>query len=128
MASTWSTSEQKMRQFQSGAIRNLDSDKLDYEGFLSPRVLKRYAEYMHKHRFTLDGKMRASDNWQLGISKEAYMKSLWRHFMDMWLHHRGLSHLAVEPFEEAVCGLKFNTDGYLHEVLKEKEQHERIDL
>jgi hypothetical protein len=38
-----------------GATRNLDEDKLDYEGFLSPYVLRRFAAYMHEHRKTPDG-------------------------------------------------------------------------
>ena len=53
-----------MRTFESGATRDTDSSKLDYEGFLSPLVLKRYAEYIHKHRKQVDGKMRVPKNWQ----------------------------------------------------------------
>ena len=53
-----------MRTFDTGATRDSDNDKLDYEGFLSPLVLRRYAEYLHKHRKQSDGKIRTSDNWQ----------------------------------------------------------------
>lgn len=109
----------KVRIFDSGATRDQDADKLDYEGFLSPRVLQRFAEYMHTHRVQPDGRLRDSDNWQRGMSLESYMKSGFRHFMDWWRHHRGLT--ARETLEEALCGILFNVQGYLHEILKAKE-------
>jgi len=109
-----------MRTFGTGATRNTDSEKLDYEGFLSPLVLKRYAEYLHKNRHQADGKIRDSDNWQKGIPLPVYMKSLWRHFMDMWSAHRG-STLKSDLQEEAICAVLFNASGYLHELLKERK-------
>ena len=108
-----------MRTFDTGATRDTDVDKFDYEGFNSPLVEHRFARYMHKHRKQADGGIRASDNWQKGIPKDAYMKSLHRHFMDLWLHHRGYHHLATEPdIEEVLSAIRFNVNGYLHEVLK----------
>ena len=109
-----------MRQFETGATRDDDSIKPDYEGFLSPLVLVRFGEYMHKHRKQADGSLRASDNWQKGIPKDAYMKSAWRHFMDWWLEHRGLP--SRDGIEEALMGLLFNVMGYTHEYLKAKQQ------
>lgn len=108
-----------MRKFESGATRNNDEESLDYEGFLSPLTLERYAEYMHSHRKQADGVMRASDNWQAGIPQTSYMKSMWRHFFDVWKIHRGYSCGVSE--QEALCALLFNVMGMLHEVLKEKE-------
>lgn len=108
----------EMRVFDTGATRNVDLDKLDYEGFLSPLAIQRYAEYLHKHRFQADGKVRDSDNWQKGIPLSVYMKSLWRHFMDLWKAHRGYD--SAEPIEEALCAILFNSQGYLFEVLKAK--------
>jgi len=87
-----------------------DEEKWDYEGFLSPLVLIRFAEYMHKHR--------ASDNWQKGIPKDKYMKSMWRHFMNVWTIHRTTRHGPI--MEDALCALLFNVMGYLYEVLEEK--------
>lgn len=107
-----------MRQFDSGATRNDDSDNLDYEGFLSPLALQAFAEYMHKHRKQADGQLRASDNWQKGIPKDAYMKSGFRHFMDWWMEHDGYE--SREGMEDALCGLLFNVFGYLHEIKKEQ--------
>ena len=104
-----------MRQFETGATRDTEEGKLDYEGFLSPLVLKRYAEYMHEHRIQADGNLRSSDNWQKGIPKDVYMKSAWRHFMDWWVSHRDEG-----CDQEAVCALLFNVMGYLHEELIRK--------
>lgn len=113
--------EEKMREFETGATRDNDDTKHDPEGFNSPAVELRFCEYMTKHRKQTDGNLRASDNWQKGIPRDAYIKSMYRHFMDIWLHHRGLSEKAKEPLEEALCALRFNVDGYLLELLKEKD-------
>jgi hypothetical protein len=108
-----------MRKFDTGATRDTEAGKLDYEGFLSPLVLERYAQYMDKHRTQPDGGRRDSDNWQKGIPRDAYMKSLWRHFMDVWKLHRGLS--ASVCIQEALCAVLFNAMGYLHECLKDSK-------
>ena len=106
-----------MRTFNTGATRSGDAGKLDFEGFLSPEVLIRYAEYMHKHRLQEDGELRASDNWQKGIPKDQYMKSMFRHFMDVWTDHR--NGITNKSREEAVTALMFNVMGYLHTLLNE---------
>jgi len=109
----------QIRTFDTGATRDTDEGKLDYEGFLSPLVLRRYAEYMHSHRIQSDGELRPSDNWQKGIPLEAYMKSGWRHFMDWWMWHRDVDNTASqETTEDAICALIFNASGYLHELLQ----------
>ena len=118
--------EAKMREFTSGATRHTDEGKLDYEGFLSPLVLRRFAEYMHANRVQADGELRTSDNWQKGIPTEQYMKSLLRHVMDTWEIHRDFLDDPAEPItehdqnliQEALCGVLFNAMGYLHELLK----------
>lgn len=109
-----------MRKFETGAIRNTDAGKLDFEGFLSPIVLERYAQYMDKNRMQLDGKYRDSDNWQLGIPIAQYMKSLWRHFFAVWKGHRN-----GYINEEDVCGVMFNSMGILFELLKLKKEEKR---
>jgi hypothetical protein len=60
--------EGRMRTFETGANRDSDDGKLDYEGFFSPLVLERRARYMRKYQVQ-GGKVRPSDNWQLGIPK-----------------------------------------------------------
>lgn len=113
-----------IRRFPTGATRDTDVNKLDFEGFFSPLVLERYGAYMHAHRKQSNGSTRESDNWQKGIPKEAYMKSGWRHFLDWWKEHRGFrsfsgyhTHYGIE---DALCALIFNAMGYLHEILKER--------
>ena len=113
-----------VRTFDTGACRDLDETKPDYEGFLAPQVLCRFAEYMHKHRKTAAG-LRASDNWQKGIPKDSLMQSGLRHVMDWWLEHRGL--VSREGVEEALCGVLFNANAYLLALLKERHYMERKD-
>lgn len=79
---------QAMREFASGATRSSSDNKPDYEGFLSPIVLRAFGEYMHKHRHQTDGKLRASDNWQKGIPDAELLKSMLRHTVDVWRMHR----------------------------------------
>ncbi len=115
----WPAAAAVKRTFETGAIRDTDSGKLDFEGFLSPLVLERYAEYMHSHRVMADGSIRDSCNWQRGIPLDVYMKSLWRHFFDMWKLHRGVP--AKDTLEVVLCAVLFNVMGYLHETLKKKQ-------
>lgn len=112
-----------MRQFTTGATRDSDEEKYDFEGFLSPFVLNRFAIYMHKHRKQADGKLRASDNWQKGIPRDVYMKSLFRHFIELWTLHRDKFY-DDKPLakEEALCAMLFNTQGYLHSLLMNDEK------
>jgi hypothetical protein len=111
-----------VRQFDTGATRDTDTDKHDPEAFLSPIVLARFNEYMHRNRKQKDGSYRDGDNWQKGIPRDAYMKSMWRHFLDLWLYHRGYRERATEDIETALCAIMFNAMGYLFEVLREKDK------
>lgn len=117
-----------MREFDTGATRDSEEGKYDYEGFLSPAALERYAEYMHQHRKQADGRLRDSDNWQKGMGSAVFMKSAWRHFFAWWKIHRGGTvrderdgH--VVTVDEAICGLLFNAMGYLHEMLGSEDPH-----
>lgn len=105
-----------VRTFTTGATRDTDVGKIDYEAFLSPLTLKAYAEYMHKNRFQKDGSIRSGDNWQKGIPDDVYMKSNFRHFMDLWRIHRGYKSAVSK--KEALCAILFNTMGMLHEDVK----------
>jgi hypothetical protein len=106
------------RKFETGATRDTELGKHDPEGFLSPLVIDRFDEYMHKNRLQKDGTLRDSDNWQKGIPLSVYMKSLWRHFLEVWKWHRGLK--TRECIEDALCALIFNAQGMLHEILKRR--------
>ncbi|NOQ21615.1 MAG: hypothetical protein GQ565_03050 [Candidatus Aegiribacteria sp.] len=118
---------QKTRQFDSGATRDQDTTKFDYEGFFSPLTMRARAEYMHKHRKQSDGAMRDSDNWQKGMPLSVYIKSFWRHFMDLWFILRGYPMIAGQATDqsppdlmEALCGAAFNIDGMIHEEMKKR--------
>lgn len=114
-----------MRRFDSGAIRDTEDGKFDYEGFLDPAVLREFAAYMHGHRKMPDGSLRSADNWQKGFGLDVMMKSMLRHVMDLWLIHRG--HDAVRPEDghsvsvpDALGGIMFNVQGYWSEWLKKQ--------
>ncbi len=109
------------REFAGGAWRDTEDGKLDYEAFLSPAVLQAYAKYLHKHRTMPDGSLRDGDNWQNGIPQDVYVKSLMRHVVDVWLHHRGQSELATEPLPDALGGVIFNAMGYWFEELGDRK-------
>ncbi|HDY87918.1 MAG TPA: hypothetical protein ENH82_07385 [bacterium] len=112
-----------IRTFTTGATRNIDSNKFDYEGFNSPFVEQRFAQYMHGHRKQKDGTTRASDNWQNGIPNDVYMKSIKRHIQDLHLLHRGGKPIDPDTgkpctIENLLCAIRFNVNGYLHEELQ----------
>jgi hypothetical protein len=106
-----------MRSFSTGATRDTAEGKLDPEGFTHPLVMEQFYKYMNMNRLQSDGELRASDNWQKGIPKEAYMKSLKRHCDDVWLEHRGFN--SDNGLLAALCGIMFNAMGYMHEELKD---------
>lgn len=115
-------SNSRIRQFETGATRDLDDRKPDYEAFLSPLVIREFGAYMHRHRVQADGSLRSGDNWQKGMPLDAYMKSLWRHVLDAWTLHRGLPATDYDgnpvDLKEALCAVLFNVQGYLHELAK----------
>ncbi len=110
------------RTFATGANRDTDEGKLDYEACLSPLVLERYAQYLYECQEMPDGSRRADDNWQKGMPLSAYMKSAWRHFFMMWKLHRSQGEICTKDFEDAICGVLFNTMGYLHEWLANRNK------
>lgn len=106
-----------MRTFATGATRDTESGKFEYSGFLSPVVLRAFAAYMHRHRVQADGTVRSSRNWRKGIPIEVYGESLARHWQDVWAHLEGFTPLANEPILDALCGMLFNVQGLIHEIV-----------
>lgn len=68
---------------------------------------------MLENQLQADGQIRASDNWQKGIPIDAYMKSMFRHFMAVWEGHRA----GTDNIRD-LNALFFNVHGMLHEKLK----------
>ena len=106
-----------LRAFDTGATRDTAEGKLDPEGFTHPMVMEQFYKYMSMNRLQSDGKLRDSDNWQKGIPKTAYMKSLKRHSDEVWKEHRGFP--TRSGIIAALCGIMFNSMGMLHEVLRD---------
>lgn len=104
-----------MRQYDTGATRDKNDDKLDYRGFISFPALQRFAQYMHHHRKQADGKLRAADNWKKGIPVKDYLESMTRHFVDFQLAEDAGK---TEEAMELACAIQFNLQGYMHERLK----------
>jgi hypothetical protein len=105
-----------LRQFSTGANRDTDQGKYDYDGFLSPLAIEAFGAYMHFNRHLPDGSLRDADNWQLGIPLEVYRKSLWRHHYEAWRGLRGWK--IKENVLWALCGVLFNAMGLIHELMK----------
>ena len=108
-----------MREFESGATRDDDETKPDYEGYLSEYALPEYAAYMLKHQKQADGETRPSDNWKKGLPIKEYLKSLWRHHITLWVEFKK-PHGNREIIIEACCAIMFNIQGFLHEFIKPK--------
>ena len=106
-----------MRTFDTGATRDSNESKPNYAGFLSPRVLERYAKYMQANQVQADGKLRSADNWKKGIPQQAYMESMFRHFMEVWHNHE-----AQKVSQDTLCALLFNVMGYLYEEIKNENR------
>lgn len=114
------------RKFVTGADRSSDTGKPHPERAWSPLVIRRFAEYMRDHNIPGG---RREDQWQLGFPFESFVDSGWRHFEAWWEIHRGLEATdekgnAVD-IEEALCGLIFNANGYLHQLLLAKLPEEQ---
>lgn len=112
----------EVQSFESGATRNSDTNKFDYEGFLNPEVLFTFGSYMHEHRTQRDGSIRDADNWQKGIPFHKYVKSLVRHTIDLWRMHRGYTVINPDTGkphtkQELCCAIIFNAMGCLKELL-----------
>ena len=108
-----------IRQFNTGANRDTDEGKFDYEGFICPLVVERYGQYMHRNRIQANGEIRDSDNWQKLFGDkhlDVCMKSGFRHFHKWWKAHRGYK--TDEDIQDSICALIFNAQAYLHKLLK----------
>lgn len=124
----WIEDNGVLRTFASGATRDTGEDKLEPWGFTSALVEQEYSEYMHSHRIQSDGEKRASDNWKKGIPVEAFHDSLSRHILDYKLIQEGFPQKARTPdLMETLLAIKFNVDGLIHELAKERLAEEDDD-
>lgn len=118
-----------MRTFDAGATRNDLADKLSYMRALSPAVLRRYVQYLAKHRKQADGKLRDFDNWKKGIPPEAYMDSLIRHTFDAWLMSMGCTPSDESyDLEDLLCAIIFNAQGRLFELIHNETREGTVPI
>ena len=62
-------------------------------------------------------------------TKDELAKSLWRHFEDFWLLHRGYDWAVQSPdIERALCAILFNAMAYLHGKLKEDGEEQLVEI
>ena len=108
------------RTFNTGSTRDTDEGKFDYEAFNAPIVERTYASYMHDNRKQVDGVIRDGDNWQKGMPRSQYMKSLVRHVFDLWYLWRQ-SPSDTSAFTTLLCAIRFNVNGLLYEILLGRE-------
>jgi hypothetical protein len=106
-----------VRQFSSGATRDTDDTKADPEGCFHPLVIKAVSDYMAKHSYLPNGTRRPADNWQKGMPRAQWRKSLERHWLDARLHDKGFPDQARETMVDALCAIIFNAQGRLLEEL-----------
>lgn len=121
-----SARREPVRTFDTGATRDTVAGKLDYVKALCPLVLRRYVQYLDKHRLQPDGNMRDFDNWKKGIPRETYHSSKGRHFFADWLLEEGhevLDNHGPVDEEDALCGELFNAMGKLRGILLMKEKN-----
>lgn len=117
-----------MRTFDTGATRNGVEDKLSYMRALSPEVLRRYVQYLDKHRKTPNG-LRTFDNWKKGITPDVYCDSLMRHTWDAWLVSMG-----YKPSDESydlvdlLCAIIFNAQGWLFELVHNETREGAVPI
>ena len=134
-----------VRQFKSGALRDTDTGKFEYLGFMHPLNDYSFAKYMHEHRKMSDGSMRKSNNWWSGFGLDICIQSLARHVEDLKLLHSGYfvyeerigdtaKRLVLEKklkllpknykeitVEECTNAIRFNSDCYKLETLNKND-------
>jgi hypothetical protein len=114
-----------LRMSESGAIRNSDVGKINYQGALSPLILEAYGKYIEKHSLLPDGTRRNNKNWQklFGTPEEhrqVCIESAWRHFIDVLMEHDGYD--SRDGIDEALGGLMFNVQAYWFSLLIERKK------
>lgn len=109
--------------FEGGALRSNGANRIDPLGYISPKAMQVYYEYMLKNQQLPDGRRRRSDNWKAGMPVPRYASSLMRHTHDFHTHWDELKHgsapddfATLQLVREALCGILFNTIGMLHEM------------
>ena len=105
----------QIREFNTGANRNVSEGKIDPSAAQCPRCFQLYCEYIKKNRKLVNGVVRSDDNWQKGFPPKETIKSLRRHTLDTELHLHGDGQHAEETYDNALGGVIFNGFSLWHE-------------
>lgn len=104
----------EVREFPTGARRDTEVGKNRFAASLSPWAIEELVSYMRRHNSQAH---RREDNWKAGMPLDSFMESLFRHFHHAWkLHASGA--VGGQEMKDALCGVLFNAQGYLHELVK----------
>lgn len=102
-----------LTKFETGAVRDISTDKEDYIESISWSALKRYADYM-KSKSHVYGE----GNWKKGIPIKSYESSLVRH-LQKYLANK-YDGAKLEPDEDHLSAILFNCFGIIFEEGRSK--------
>lgn len=103
-----------IRNFDTGAIRDTEDNKEDYNETISWTAFKRYAQYM-----TGKKKKYGAGNFKKGIPIESYERSLLRH-VQKYMENKYEDGI-VERDEDHIAAIVFNAFGIMHEEEMKKK-------
>lgn len=112
--------EREKRQFNTGAVRDVELGKEDFTEGISWLALKRFAQYMDSKAVRY-----GRGNWRKGIPPESYVKSLARHlqkFLVEW--EDGI----CEEHDDHLSAMVFNLFGIMHELELHKYGKGRFEI
>lgn len=103
----------KTRNFETGAVRDLETDKEDYTETISWTAFKRFAKYMTGKKAKY-----GQGNFKKGIPIESYERSLLRHIQKYMANK--YEDGDVEKEEDHLGAMVFNIFGIMHEEARKK--------
>lgn len=103
----------ELREFSTGALRDIDDGKEDYIESISWLTMRRFAFYMKSFE-----KKYGRGNWKKGIPIEDYERSLMRH-LQKYLANK-YDNAGLEPDVDHLGAAMFNLSGLIHEEEKAK--------
>lgn len=99
----------RIRNFKTGAVRDMDDDKENYVECFSFTAWRRFAKYMKTQE-----KKYPPDNWRKGIPVKEYEKSLMRHLQKYFANKYECAELELEI--DHLGAAMFNLQGIMHET------------
>ena len=110
--------KKKVREFETGAIRDLDDTKEDYVETISWTAFKRYAQYMTGKKMKY-----GAGNFKKGIPIDSYEQSLLRH-VQKYIENK-YEEGVVEREEDHLAAMVFNIFGIMHEEARVNKNEQK---